>query len=711
MTKLRVDDRVQPRRSGRTQPTELAPLSMDASRLALSFPVVREHAAPIAGYRPDIDGLRAIAIASVLIFHIHPSFLPGGYVGVDVFFVISGFLISGIISRGVQRGDFSFRDFYARRIRRIFPALVFVLLIVFGIAWLILLPDEFHQFGRDLFSGSAFLSNLILYRDTTWYFALSTPLLHLWSLGIEEQFYLVWPLFLVASWKVFRSPFRVVALVTVASFAMNILTVNVDPQGAFYLPWNRLWELCLGALLVIPRVSVSPISPSKISKQQIPTISFGVTTINVVSISGTLLIVASFIWLDDKITFPGWWSLIPVLGAVLIISAGPTGWVNRKLLSIRAIVFVGVISYPLYLWHWPLIALMRTYGGNDSAAQSVTAAVAALGLAIVTYKFIETPFRRLQNKTFAVFSLCGLMAICALLGLITACQLIPARSDFYNVERYVQASNEDWLPNGSAMPEAHWVRWAHWTLFVDRPLIVGQGPRRTLFIGDSNMQHYFLRINKLAHDHSPERRGAIFAARSGCGPVVVEMLRPIGGAGVDGLISECNELLRSALKYAEDPNVDTVVLSANWYWYLVESTAGGKYSSEKVLRELRDLIYDLVQKHKRVYLILNIPGGDQLDPRKMIHRSLFPPAFSVTRTQLNKTDVVTMLEPMTTKLRALAYKAGAAVIDPVEFLCSDLICPAVTMMGEPMYKNGGHLRPSYVTDNGTFLDETMSTYR
>ncbi|QNF13917.1 acyltransferase [Aeromonas jandaei] len=202
-------------------------------------------------YRPDIDGLRAVAVLSVVAFHAFPAWMKGGFIGVDVFFVISGFLITTIIFENLDRGTFSFTEFYARRIRRIFPALALVLLMCLTIGWFLLLPEELNQLGSHIAAGAGFVSNLVLWGESGYFdnAAESKPLLHLWSLGIEEQFYIFWPFFLWLAWKKKFNLLTLTTLVALASLYFNLKGIKQDATAAFYSPQTRFWELLSGSIL------------------------------------------------------------------------------------------------------------------------------------------------------------------------------------------------------------------------------------------------------------------------------------------------------------------------------------------------------------------------------------------------------------------------------------------------------------------------------
>lgn len=355
-------------------------------------------------YRSDIDGLRAFAVTSVLIFHAFPSLIPGGFVGVDVFFVISGFLISGIIFKELETGSFSFADFYARRVKRIFPALITMLTASYAFGWFFLFNDDFRRLGSHIFRASLFLSNFILWREAGYFdnAAETKPLLHLWSLGIEEQFYIVWPVILWAFWRFKAIRLPLIALLTGCSLVWNIYQSQVDLNHDFYSPLTRFWELSAGAWLAF-HVSRRPQAHDRA---------------NVISGFAVALLIGSVYLIDSKKAFPGAWALMPVMGAVLLIYAGPNAWCNRMLFSNRCMVWIGAISYPLYLWHWPALAFARIVEGTTP---SVAIRGCAVGLSVLlawaTFVWIEKPLRFGWKSSLRTPLLVVLMAIVGYVGL------------------------------------------------------------------------------------------------------------------------------------------------------------------------------------------------------------------------------------------------------------------------------------------------------
>jgi peptidoglycan/LPS O-acetylase OafA/YrhL len=315
----------------------------------------------------------------VLNFHAFPGAVPGGFVGVDVFFVISGFLITGIITRELEASCFSLIGFYNRRIRRIFPALIAVLAATLALGWFWMLPQAFAQLGSDSFASAAFLANIALLLQSGYFDieAARKPLLHLWSLGIEEQFYLFWPLLLMLAARLRLKIIAVAAVLGAGSFVLNVALIGSNPVATFYLPFTRAFELLAGAALACGWVKLSQSGAASNWRAWI----------------GIALIAASAAVLDSHRAFPGWWAVLPVAGSVLLLSA-PAAWLNRIALATRPMVWIGLISYPLYLWHWPLLVFGEMIKFRPlSLLERELILLASLALAWATYRFVEIPFR------------------------------------------------------------------------------------------------------------------------------------------------------------------------------------------------------------------------------------------------------------------------------------------------------------------------------
>ena len=360
-------------------------------------------------YRADIDGLRAVAVLSVLAYHVGFSFAPSGFIGVDVFFVISGYLISSIIFAQISTSSFSVIRFYERRIRRICPALFAMMAVVSVLALLGLLPSELVNYGRSMLSATASVSNFYFWRHTGYFDApFSQPLLHTWSLAVEEQFYILFPLFLLLVRRLFPQRLRISVVVLIAaSFAANVVLVFMDQTTAFYMPYTRAWELLLGTCL-----SLGMFPPIEVRWQR-----------EAASIAGIGMIAYADFFFMDAGHFPGVKALVPCLGTALIIGAGQSGTsLVGRMLSLRPVVFVGLISYSLYLWHWPFIVLEHMgllLNLNDLAPVHYVPAfwiprfiklnevVIPFLLAVLSWRFVERPFRvgSLKMSGGALFAL------------------------------------------------------------------------------------------------------------------------------------------------------------------------------------------------------------------------------------------------------------------------------------------------------------------
>lgn len=334
-------------------------------------------------YRPDIDGLRAVSILVVLLFHAKFSLFSGGYIGVDVFFVISGYLIGSIILNDARRGAFSLATFYIRRIRRILPALFAALAVTAVLSLTLLSPQELKSFSQNLVATALFSSNIVYYLKSGYFenAAEMNPLLHTWSLGVEQQFYIVFPLALLALLHRGRSVWIAVLLAAAAaSFTLGVFLVRDHPTAAFYLLPPRLWELVLGALLAFGAV---PDIRGRAGRE-------------LASALGAALILVSVFTLTEATAFPGYAALLPCLGAALVIHAGRTGpTAVGAVLTLRPVVFVGLISYSMYIWHWPLMVFARFYKGRDlSTRETLILLVAIAAVSVLSWRLIEVPFRK-----------------------------------------------------------------------------------------------------------------------------------------------------------------------------------------------------------------------------------------------------------------------------------------------------------------------------
>jgi len=343
-----------------------------------------------------------VAVLIVVIFHAFPQALPGGFIGVDIFFVISGFLITGIVARELAAGRFSIAAFYGRRIRRIFPALAVVLAAVLVLGWLFMLPDAYARLSADVSAAAAFAANIALLLQSGYFDVDSAnkPLLHLWSLGIEEQFYLAWPLILLGAARLRIRLSAVAIAVGLASFALNLALIGTHSVATFYLPFTRAWELLAGAILALAWDRIPQTGRSSDWR----------------AACGAVLIAIAMVSLDPRSAFPGWWALLPVAGSALLLSA-PGALGARHILASRPMVFVGSISYPLYLWHWPLLVFFAIIKFAPLTLLEAGLVVAlSITLAWATARLVEAPIRYGRSSRVKVAALGAAMAMLALAG-------------------------------------------------------------------------------------------------------------------------------------------------------------------------------------------------------------------------------------------------------------------------------------------------------
>ncbi len=499
-------------------------------------------------YRRDIDGLRALAVAPVVLFHAFPSFFPGGYVGVDIFFVISGFLITGILMNDLEAGRFSLVEFYERRARRILPALAMVLLFTLTVCGFLYLPIDFKKFSGSLLATGVFTSNLFFWR-TTGYFDGNVdiqPLLHTWSLAVEEQFYLFFPPLLALIWYRLRKNISLILLTLfTASLLGNILLTERAPQFSFYLLPTRAWELLLGSLLA---VGAMPASRSAVLNAAFA--SFGL-----------MLIGFSVLAYSRETLFPGIAALAPAFGAAFIIHAGAHGRHRvQPLLESRILVGLGLISYSLYLWHWPLLAMLRYYYFESPSVEMVVLVVAlSVVAAAVSWRWIENPVRRrqtLSTKKSLFATAAALIAVCIILGATGSIyDGLPQRfSDPIMSASRISALSSMSAKDRSYCLEVTTERLQNNELCVIGVRLPGSQPSFVLW-GDSHAETLRTPLTDLGLQYG---KWGYFIGRDGCPPLV----------GVrrynKGVRDSCLKLNNSVIDWIHRNSIKLVFMSARW---------------------------------------------------------------------------------------------------------------------------------------------------
>lgn len=666
---------------------------MDVRRDSNGF--LQTNAAHTIAYRPDIDGLRAVAVGLVVLFHAWPKWLRSGFIGVDVFFVISGFLITSIILKDLRQRQFSIRGFYVRRIRRIFPALITVVLAVLAFGWYVLLQQEFAQLGKHVAAAAAFLSNLVLWSEAGYWDneSVTKPLLHLWSLGVEEQFYLVWPIMLALCFRVRFGILAFLALTLAGSFLYGLYATFNHPAEAYFSPVTRFWELASGGLVAYAMSKRNPLLPKPL----------------LVSALGLALLLLGAVLIKGQADFPGAWALLPVLGTCALIAAGNESFINRRLLGNRLMVKIGLVSYPFYLWHWPMLSFGYIIEGEKpQPAMKAALVLAALALAFLTYHLVERPVQKAPNKRRAIQGLVTAMACFGVLGIMVRGGVLHERMQSDGVARYMAALNDLGFPDPAMKPLRY-----NGSLFQQ---LIGHGSGTTVLIGDSVMEQYAPLVSEGLREARFDRRKVIFATQGGCMPVE-------GAVRLPRLrYPTCTTSVGDAYRLAAAKEVDTVVIAASWYGYFADwqidvqmpvdgqlQTFPAKSAHEAAYVTLQQSIARLAGAGKRVFLILQPPSGNLFDPRSMISGSRF--GEMKPRTDMEPFSVERFYrdnaEPRQ-RLLAIARATGATPIDPVDTICKNGICPTVNTAGEPIYTDPVHMRPFYVRSKVHYLDPALN---
>jgi peptidoglycan/LPS O-acetylase OafA/YrhL len=611
-------------------------------------------------YRPEIDGLRAVAVLSIVVFHAFPEFLSGGFVGVDVFYVVSGYLITRLILQDLVKGDWSLVDFYCRRIRRIFPALILVLLACFSFGWFVLFADEFKLLGKHIAASAGFVANIVFSREVG-YFDISSelkPLLHLWSLGVEEQFYIVWPFLM---WLGFRSRNRGLWLVVgfgALSFMLNVAFVRSYPVEIFYWPISRFWELAMGGVLAY--LKPQPIEPRPIN--------------NAKAALGLGLILLSSQWLTKATAFPGAWASLPTIGTFLIIAAGPTAWFNRVVLSHRWLVGIGLISYPLYLWHWPMLTFARIVNGGTPSWQVRTLLVfASAFLAALTFQFLERPIRRSQSKRVSL----ALLFFVAIAGYVGFNAYERDGLEFRKVTKY----DSD-------------LKWDTWTerecykKFGIEPCLMNSEQPRILLLGDSEVNHFLPGLVLATGKAGVMQIGSCPPLDSVTNP---ELRKP--GEKINSCFSQAAIDLNFRI-LGETRSIQWVIISSSWNQYLDASTSiAASMADEKHLTQadlvaaaLDRTIRKIESLGKRVILTREIPSVDDLKTYCRLRDRPQPEHCSITKESALKQRSL----ENTLIGRILSAHPNVGVVDPMDTLCDDKECYFIKA-GKLLYRDGSHL--------------------
>lgn len=645
-------------------------------------------------YRPDIDGLRAVAILPVVLYHAGFPGISGGFIGVDVFFVISGFLITSIVATEIRENRFSLLRFYERRARRIVPALAAVVMATLAAGWFILLPSEFKDLGQSALATAVFLSNVYFSLKLD-YFAPAAefaPLLHTWSLAVEEQFYLFFPPLLVFLFGWFGSRLTVWAVLGLSALSLAAAVVMLPgrPDWVFYLIFFRAWELGIGALLALYRL---------------PTPSHPVPR-EIIGLAGLAAILIPVVLYEASTPFPGLAALPPVLGtaALIYVGSNPSGSAVNKSLSHPFCVWIGLISYSLYLWHWPILSLLRVMREDVYLPLSlgVAAVVLSMALAWLSYKFIEQPFRAkpptgFSQKTILSLASFALLAMIVLGGLLHATNGVPNRiaPDIRAIADVAQDQNPDRPQCFNALP-------SQGLCSLGPPIPDGEAIDFLVW-GDSHAEAMRYGFDLAAKEAG---QSGLFAGASACPPIRQIIRTPE--------LQSCTEMNQSVWTFLQErSDAPLVVLAARWPL----SVQGSRYRQEAGSPVVLDwsgppekrpsngentsifeagltaTVEDILSTGRRVVVIGSIPEVGWNVPRllarkEMIGAMLEPPSLTEADFDRRAGSTERILSKLAERYEDVEYLRLS------DLFCADGVCSIASEDGLPLYRDDDHISRS-----------------
>ena len=631
---------------------------------------------------------------AVVGYHLFPERLKGGFLGVDVFFVISGFLITKIILTQLRHSTFSFVAFYEKRIKRLFPVLLVVLAASCLYGYFVLFPQEFVSLLKHSAFASLFLSNAVLYQEVGYFdvAAHQKPLLHLWSLAVEEQFYLGWPLFLWGFYRLTPSIRWVrfgIACVTLASFVLYLYAYGRNPSRCFYFTFARLWELSAGALVACWGLSEASAHPT-------PRGAKG-RVLKWLPVLCLLCLLGCLGFGEKSRTGFQYFSLLSITATCLLIALQKNTFVG-KLLSHPFLVAIGLISSPLYLIHWPLISFIHIIDPSvfHLPSKILVFLVSILG-AFLLYRYVEKPLRQSRSKKVPACLLGTLALLGAFFWWAWTATLPCALTCHIPEAPKITAVFREWHhPHVPGMePMVYKGQTFH---------VLGSGEDVVLFWGDSNMQQYSARLAFLFQNNALKQK-AVFATAGGHCPI------PNVGRTTEEL-----SFTEAAYEFALSACVKKIVLCAQWSGYFSGAcdffyhrsqrklgTLAEKFFMDQAILELEKMVRALIALGKEVVIVLNMPVGNDYGPENFFKRSFYGQwQFRVPLP--SQKAWYDLIHPTHTRLLSIAQKTGASTIDPGAFLCDGKICRNVDQEGVPIYGDGVHLRPGYVKHHIHFLD-------
>ena len=633
-------------------------------------------------YREDIDALRGLAVLLVVVYHAFPELIPGGFIGVDVFFVISGYLITSIIFFSIKNNNFSLKEFYARRIRRLFPALITVLLVVLGFGWLVLFPEEYEQLGRHVTRSVIFLLNFRLINEINYFDVEShyKPLLNLWTLSIEEQYYLFWPLIILFFFKIKKTPSYFLVLAFIISLSINVFFAKDYPQKVYYHTLTRFWQLAAGSLLALWLTNYKVLQNTNNSIKIF------------VGGSGLILIIFGALWIDGQMVYPGLLAIVPVLGAGLVIIS------NIKLKQYFGFAKLGLISYPLYLWHWVIISFLYIYlGRKPEAFVLVLAVLLSLTFAHLTHKYIEQ-FRYQKSSTPYLILL---LIIVGLFGFyIKEKKGLTDRSNMQNYVKKLQDLKREPAKDETCVNYLRRLLDSEQTFDYCRADLDIKNKAKKLIavIGDSHAHTLFSGISKVARSKGYE---VILLANSSC-PTLKGFEWGNNNLEIDNCKKKIEEILTIILK---EPRIEKIIMATRGPVY-IHGEIKGNFTEENITKSLslvknQKLTYENyfygfkntmqvlenIPNIKKVFYKLENPEFDFL-PKETISRPYDFFGISINRDTISRKLYLQRMSLYRENIFKLSF-SKLLVLDPIEALCDDNICYS-KVEGQFLYTDDDH---------------------
>ncbi|KAF0688548.1 Aste57867_19838 [Aphanomyces stellatus] len=700
-------------------------------------------------YRPDIDGLRALAVVPVVIFHAYPDALPGGFIGVDIFFVISGYLISSILFKEHTRGSFTYADFYSRRIRRIFPALILVLAFTLTLSCLWLLAKPLKTMAATLVAGGCFGANLQLLTYEQGYFDSSikeNPLLHLWSLGVEEQFYIFWPFFAALVVRM-RPRYALVAqvVVVIASFVCNIAFLNYhgSTKYSFYFPLSRFWQMAIGGLVAFAHRPLWGKHQAPLQLSAVPA-----AVVSCLALAGT---VVGYAVIQEADAFPGYWALLPTLSAAAFIVAGPSTPFNRYILGSPPMVFIGNVSYGFYLWHWPMLVLAKSHYPNAAFRPFYMApyfvALVSFVCSIVTLYALENHLRRRKGAAVVLSLVVAMVTVVGVgiaafkspesfstpsqealreMGSLNRTDISANTTTMHGGGGYQWSDINTSKPPRAAQPTVAKINAASSERAIDP---VGNWTRYNSSTGISNDGVFALNINTsapvlyiLGDSHSvvlgPRFTKLYEDATTTNAPFPMVVLSQIHGTPTLSCAStHVNDLyLIKMLK------PKAVLYSMRWPIYFHPTGTGPAHNppnccaatrdscdymtwadARALLDEFQAEVAGLVRQGIKVFVATINPEGPEYHFENMLNGNAVGNTSPVNRTTFRQS-----MQPLLNMVESAIVAANATIVDYSDNQCWGDVCEVVsTSLGEPIYRDTDHFRSYYVRNYLSVLDQVV----